>query len=186
MAHKRDACGYDLGRQFPLHFILATISFDGGRQWRFVDCYENTKALQLMFDVLKRGGVIAGSSAGATIQGEYLCRGGVFDNFDIRSEGYERGLGFLKGVAIDQHFSQRKRQGDMTQLMKVYPQYLGIGLDEATAIVVKGHVAEVIGKGRAHFYDAGRKVEKGDDFEALPAGGQYDLKERKVMKVDAL
>src|SRR4029077_3551259 len=116
--------------------------FDGGRQWRFVDCYENTKALPLMFDVLQRGGVIGGTSAGATIQGEYLARGGVFNNFDIRYEGYERGLGFLKGVAIDQHFSQRKRHSDMTSLMKVYPQYLGIGLDEATAIVVQGSVAE--------------------------------------------
>lgn len=158
--------------------------FDGGRQWRFVDCYENTKALPLMFDVLKRGGVIGGTSAGATIQGEYLCRGGVFNNFDIRYEGYERGLGFLKGVAIDQHFSQRKRQTEMTSLMKTYPQYLGIGLDEATAIVVKGQTADVIGKGKVFFYDARRKVEKGQpDYEALSAGERYDLKERKRIRL---
>ncbi len=154
--------------------------FDGGRQWRFVDCYENTKALPLMFDVLKRGGVIGGTSAGATIQGDYLCRGGVFNNFDIRYEGYERGLGFLKGVAIDQHFTQRKRQSEMTSLMKIYPQYLGIGIDEATAIVVKGQTADVIGKGKVFFYDAKRKVEKGDpDYEALLEFQKYDLKERK-------
>jgi cyanophycinase len=156
--------------------------FDGGRQWRFVDCYENTKALPLMFDVLMRGGVIGGTSAGATIQGDYLCRGGVFHNFDIRYEGYQRGLGFLKGVAIDQHFSQRKRHADMSSLMKTYPQYLGIGLDEATAIVVKGQVAEVIGKGKAHFYDANRKVEKDQpDYEALAEPGRYDLKDRKIL-----
>jgi cyanophycinase len=159
--------------------------FDGGRQWRFVDCYEDTKALPLMFDVLKRGGVIGGTSAGATIQGDYLCRGGVFHNFDIRYEGYERGLGFLKGVAIDQHFTQRKRQSDMTQLMKIYPQYLGIGIDEATAIVVKGSIAEVIGKGKAHFYDAKRKVEKDQpDYEALSVGGRYDLKARKILTAE--
>ncbi len=158
--------------------------FDGGRQWRFVDCYENTKALPLMFEVLKRGGVIGGTSAGATIQGDYLARGGVFNNFDIRFEGYERGLGFLKGVAIDQHFTQRKRQADMTQLMKIYPQYLGIGIDEATAIVVKGSMADVIGKGKVHFYDARRNIENGQrDYEALSAGGQYDLKARKVVTV---
>jgi cyanophycinase len=156
--------------------------FDGGRQWHFVDCYENTKALPLMFDVLKRGGVIGGTSAGATIQGEYLCRGGVFNNFDIRYEGYERGLGFLKGVAIDQHFSQRKRQSEMTGLMKIYPQYLGIGIDEATALVVKGQIADVIGKGKVFFYDAKRKVEKEQpDYESLSAGVRYDLKERKVV-----
>jgi len=158
------------------------IWFGGGRQWHFVDAYEGTKAVPLMFDVLKRGGVIGGSSAGATIQGEYLCRGGVFTNFDIAYEGYERGLNFLPGVAIDQHFAQRKRFKDMTALMAKYPQYLGIGLDEATAIVVKGSVAEVTGRGKAHFYDARRKPEEGKpDHESLADGGRYDLKERKAL-----
>ncbi len=156
--------------------------FDGGRQWRFVDCYEHTKAMPLMFDVLKRGGVIGGTSAGASIQGDYLARGGVFNNVDIRYEGYERGLGFLKGVAIDQHFTQRKRQTDMTKLMKIHPQFLGIGIDEATAIVVQRSTAEVIGKGRVFFYDTHRKAEPdGPDYVALPAGGRYDLKDRKVL-----
>jgi cyanophycinase len=135
-----------------------------------------------MHDVLARGGVIGGTSAGATIQGDYLARGGVFNNFDIRYEGYERGLGFLKGVAIDQHFTQRKRHADMTQLMKVYPQYLGIGIDEATAIVVQGSTADVIGKGKVHFYDTNRKFDAGQpDYEALSAGSRYDLRERKVL-----
>ncbi len=159
--------------------------FDGGRQWRFVDCYENTKALPLMFDVLNRGGVIGGTSAGATIQGDYLARGGVFNNVDIRYEGYERGLGFLKGVAIDQHFTQRKRHADMTQLMKIHPQYLGIGIDEATALVVKGSIADVIGKGKVHFYDTNRKFDKGEsDYEALSAGGRYDLTARKILSTE--
>lgn len=157
--------------------------FGGGRQWRFVDCYENTKALPLLFDVLQRGGAIGGTSAGATIQGDYLCRGGVFNNFDIRYEGYERGLGFLKGVAIDQHFTQRKRHADMTSLVKTYPQYLGIGIDEATALVVRGSVGEVVGQGKVFFYDTKRKLlDKGLDYEALSAGGQYELKERRILR----
>ena len=86
-----------------------SIWFGGGRQWQFMDAYENTRAVPLMFDVLARGGVIGGTcSAGATIQGEYLTRGGVFENFLPMVEGYERGLAFLPGVAIDQHFGQRK------------------------------------------------------------------------------
>ncbi len=97
-------------------------------------------------------------------------------------EGYERGLGFLPGVAIDQHFTQRKRFADMTALMKTYPQLLGIGLDEATAIIVKGHEAEVMGKNRVHFYDARRKVEEGQpDYESVAPGGHYDLKAQKVL-----
>ncbi len=158
------------------------IWFGGGRQWRFVDAYEGTKALPLMFDVLKRGGVIGGSSAGATIQVDYLALGGFFHNFDIMYEGYERGLGFLPGVAIDQHFAQRKRFADMTSLVKTFPQYLGIGIDEATAIVVRGSVAEVVGRGQTHFYDGTKPVEKGKpDHTSLGAGGRYDLKARRVL-----
>ena len=98
------------------------------------------------------------------------------------SEGYERGLNFLPGVAIDQHFTQRKRLPDMTALMKTYPQLLGIGLDETTGIIVNGHLAEVAGKGKAHFYDRRQPVVKGQpDYEAVADGGRYDLKLRKVL-----
>jgi cyanophycinase len=155
--------------------------FGGGRQWRFVDAYAGTKAEPLLHDVLRRGGVIGGSSAGASIQGDYLCRGNPLGPKDIMSEGYERGLNFLPGVAIDQHFTQRKRLPDMMELMKTYPQFLGIGLDETTGIVVKGHIAEVVGKGKAHFYDRRQKVVEGQpDYEAVANGGRYDLKARKV------
>jgi cyanophycinase len=159
--------------------------FGGGRQWRFIDAYAGTKAEPLLHDVLRRGGVIGGSSAGASIQAEYLCRGNPLGPTEIMSEGYERGLNFLPGVAIDQHFTQRKRQPDMTALMKTYPQLLGIGLDEATGIVVRGHIAEVAGKGNAHFYDRRRMVIEGQpDYEAVADGGRYDLKERKALPLD--
>jgi cyanophycinase len=156
--------------------------FGGGRQWRFVDAYEGTKAHDAFRALLRRGGVIGGSSAGATIQGDYLCRGSPLNNTDMMCEGYERGLGFLPGVAIDQHFTQRNRFADMTALMKAYPQLLGIGLDEATALIVQGHDAAVMGKNKAHFYDAGRKVEAGQpDYDTVAPGGRYDLKARKVL-----
>jgi cyanophycinase len=159
--------------------------FGGGRQWRFVDAYEGTKMEPEFRAVLERGGVIGGSSAGASIQGYYMCRGSPLGNLDIMCEGYERGLGFLPGVGIDQHFTQRKRFADMTSFVKTYPQLLGIGLDEATAIVVRGHVADVMGAGQAHFYDAKKPVEKDKaDHESIKAGGKYDLKERKVMPSD--
>ena len=104
------------------------IWFGGGRQWRFADAYLNTKAHAAMRDVLRRGGVIMGSNAGASIQAEYLARANPLGNRDIMAEGYERGLGFLPGAAVDQHFAQRKRFADMTSLVKRYPQLLGIGV----------------------------------------------------------
>jgi cyanophycinase len=158
------------------------IWFGGGRQWRFVDAYEGTRAEPLFRELLRRGGVIGGSSAGATIQGDYLCRGSPLGNTEIQCEGYERGLGFLPGVAIDQHFAQRQRFADMTGLMKSYPQLLGVGLDESTAIVVRGHVAEVLGRNQVHFYDAKKPHPEGKpDYESLAAGGRYDLKARQAL-----
>lgn len=157
------------------------IWFGGGRQWNFADSYYGTTAQQLMHDVLKRGGVIGGSSAGASIQGEYLARATPILNVQIMAPGYERGgLGFLKGVAIDQHFSQRNRQQDLSQLVQRYPQLLGIGIDEATALVVQKSEASVVGQGQVWFYQQDADSE-GDipNSVALPAGSRYNLATRQ-------
>src|SRR6185503_20085131 len=121
-----------------------------------------TKLPALFRDVLARGGVIGGSSAGATIQGDYLIRGAPAGPNIMMCEGYERALGFLPGVAIDQHFSARNRFKDMSAFMARYPQFLGIGLDESTAIVVHGSTAEVLGKGKVHFYDGSVTRKEGE------------------------
>ena len=159
------------------------IYFGGGRQWNFSDSYYGTEAHRLMKKVLDRGGVIAGSSAGASIQGRYLARATPIGNSRIMAFGYERGgLGFLDGVAIDQHFSQRRRHQDMTRLVTRYPQLLGIGIDESTAIVVQKSNAKVIGRGKVHFFDRNKKLSAGEpDYVALPAGSKYDLVKRKMI-----
>ena len=153
------------------------IWFCGGRQWRFVDAYLDTPAEQLMHEVLKRGGAIGGSSAGATIQGDYLVRGNPLGNVQMMAEGYERGLGFLKGVAIDQHFTKRKRFADMALLKRTFPQVLGLGIDEGAAVVVSGHTLEAIGVGPVCVYD--KKVPAAanePDHVTLMPGDTYDLK----------
>ena len=158
--------------------------FGGGRQWRFVDAYEGTLTEKRCHDVLARGGVIGGSSAGASIQGEYMPRGHPLGNTVVMAEGYERGFGFLPGAAVDQHFFARKRTADMTALMEAYPQYLGVGIDEGTALVVRGREAAVIGQSKAAFYDYRRGRPKGEkDFVEVKAGGKYDLKARKAVDV---
>jgi len=157
------------------------IWFAGGRQWRFVDAYEGTKAIDGFREVLERGGVIGGSSAGATIQGEYLVRGSPLGNQEMMAEGYERGFAFLTGTAIDQHFAQRNRFVDMAAVVAAHPQLLGIGLDESTAIVVRGHVAEVFGAHHAHFYDQSQPAaDNVPDHTSLGAGARYDLKARRA------
>lgn len=166
--------------------VLATaggVWFSGGRQWRFVDAYEGTLTEKRFREVLDRGGVIGGSSAGASIQSEYMPRGHPLGNTVMDAEGYERGFAFLPGCAVDQHFFARKRTADMTGLMKRYPQLLGIGLDESTAIVVTGHTAEVIGKSKVAFYDYRTPSEDSEqDYIEVKAGQKYDLKARATLK----
>ncbi len=158
------------------------IWFGGGRQWRFVDAYEGTQAISAFHDVLRRGGVIGGSSAGATIQGDYLVRGSPLGNEEMMAGGYERGFAFLPGTAIDQHFAQRKRFTDMTRVMTTHPQLLGIGLDEATAIVVQGHIAQIVGKNKVHFYDRSQPIADGElDYTSVTGGAKYDLTARRVV-----
>ncbi len=71
----------------------------------------------------------------------------------------------------------------MTGIMKLYPQILGIGIDEATAIVVTGSVAEVIGKTKVGFYDYCNGAPQGEtDYTEVPTGEKYDLKARKLVK----
>ncbi len=183
--HTKDRRRADRNDKFLEPLKDATgLFFGGGRQWNFSDSYYGTKAHQLMKNVLRRGGVIAGSSAGASIQARYLARATPIGNWRIMAPGYERGgLGFISGVAIDQHFSQRGRQKDMEQLMRVHPQLLGIGIDESTAIEVQRSTATVTGRGSVYFYDAARKGSKEQPaVTALKAGEAYDLAKRRQVK----
>lgn len=148
----------------PLQSAKA-VFIDGGRQWRLVDSYLNTQTHKELDALLARGGVIAGTSAGATIQGSYLVRGAREGNTVMMAKGYEQGLGFLNFIAIDQHLIARKREADMLQVIALKPELLGIGLDENTAAVVRGSRLEVIGVSKMAVYDA--------NFGAGPDGKQY-------------
>ncbi len=139
------------------------IWFGGGRQWNFVDAYEGTEAVERFRDVLRRGGVIGGSSAGATIQSEFLVRGHPLGNTVMMAEGYEIGFAFLPGAAIDQHFTQRDRYPDLLPVIRRHPKLLGIGIDEGTAVVVQGSRAEIIGLQSAHFVSGRQLSNVGDD-----------------------
>jgi cyanophycinase len=149
--------------------------FGGGRQWRFVDAYAGTLTEKRFREVLARGGVIGGSSAGASIQGEYMPRGHPLGNTVMMAEGYERGFNYLPGTAIDQHFYARNRFHDLAGLVDKRPDLLGVGIDEATALVVKGTTAEVIGAGRVAFMDR----RGGNRVDELRPGDRYDLSKRR-------
>ncbi len=159
--------------------------FDGGRQWNMVDSYLNTRTVKELWNVLGRGGVIAGTSAGATIQGDYLVRGDTSgaDVMMTKEASHQHGFAFLKRSAIDQHINARNRWDDLIPVIKTFPQYLGIGLSEDTAIVVTGDRFEVIGRWKVTVHDSTQAYQPWQKpYDLLNAGDVYDMKARKVVK----
>jgi cyanophycinase len=153
--------------------------FTGGRQWRLADAYLRTRTQRALEEVLERGGAIGGTSAGATIQGSYMVRGAPEGNQIMMSPGHEEGFGYVKNVAIDQHLIPRKRENDLVAVIEKHPELLGIGIDEATAIVVQGNRFEVIGKSKVGIYDG--EDHAGKRFYFLQPGDRFDLKARKPL-----
>lgn len=159
--------------------------FPGGRHWRLVDSYLDTKTERELHALLARGGVIGGSSAGASIQASYLVRGAREGNTIMMAPGYERGFGFLRGVAIDQHVGARNRQRDLQPVVQRFPALLGLGLDEGTAIVVHGTTAEVIGRGMLYVHNGRDRAPADTPYVMLRAGERYDLAQRRRAVVGA-
>ena len=159
--------------------------FNGGRQWNCVDSYANTLTLKEMRGVLDRGGVIGGSSAGATIQGDYLVRGAVSGSEVVMAPEpeHQHGFSFLRHSAIDQHINTRNRWDDIIPVIKKYPELLGIGLSEGTAIVVTGDRFQVIGKWKAAIHDNTRTYQPWEkSYYVLSPGDVYNMKTRKIEK----
>jgi cyanophycinase len=156
--------------------------FGGGRQWRLADSYLGTKVHEELWALLERGGVIGGSSAGATIQGSYLARGDTKTN-TIMMGDHEEGLGFLKDVAIDQHLLRRNRQFDLIEIVEARPELLGIGIDENTAIIVRGDMFEVVGAGYVAVYDHNRSLDSGGSFYFLAPGDRFNLARRQAYRM---
>lgn len=162
---------------------------DGGRQWRLVDAYLGTAVEREIKALLARGGVVAGGSAGATIQGSFLVRGapGTLSNPDgdntiMMAPGYTTGFGLLPDSAIDQHINTRGREADLHQVISGHPDLLGIGLSEGSAIVVHGDSFFVV-DGQVAIHDG--KEHAGLPYYFLHPGQAFDWKTRAAVADDS-
>ncbi|NNC88199.1 MAG: cyanophycinase [Akkermansiaceae bacterium] len=194
--HTRDRAVAD-SEEFVKPLRAATgVWFSGGRQWRLTKAYGGTRTEREFHAVLARGGAIGGSSAGATIQGSFLARGDTGGN-TIMIGDVQRGFGFLRNAAIDQHLIARGRERDLLQVLedperRMRPEFrradlLGIGIDEDVALVVRGAACEVIGKdgGAVLIYDPRKWTPETPDEKkwiTVRTGGRYDLKRRRVVE----
>ncbi|HTL40742.1 MAG TPA: cyanophycinase [Pseudolysinimonas sp.] len=138
------------------------VFFTGGSQARLVRAILGTGVHHELRRLLERGGVIAGTSAGASALGEVTLAG-------TRELRLGEGLGLLPGLMIDQHFAQRDRLPRLRSALGRRPGIDGIGIDEDTALVIRGGEARVIGSGEVWMLDPEHPVRR------LGAGSAFTL-----------
>jgi len=139
------------------------VFFSGGDQRRLTRVLLGSKVLAEIKALYERGGLVAGTSAGAAVMSDSMITGDErkypesddsFSTIEADNVITTAGFGFMTGVVIDQHFVARKRYNRMISLMLEYPDLRGIGIDESTAIWVKpDSTFEVIGESCVVFFD---------------------------------
>jgi len=176
------------------------IFFTGGGQLRISSQLGDSPVFRRILRILANGGVEAGTSAGASVMSETMLVAG--DGAQTPTLGtlpaMAPGLGLLAGVVVDQHFSERGRIGRLLAAIGMSPRLLGLGLDEDTAVQVRGGDLEVLGSGGVYVLDASNATwsnlaDSGDGTTAavhdvrlhlLSAGDRFDLIGRQPVHED--
>jgi len=152
----------------------------GGFPENLVHAYLGTKVERAIHELLDRGGVVGGESAGAMIQGSWLDSTDEGFTPEIRSlmqrHAAGGGFGLLNRSAVFPHFDARGPEAAIKQ-SAADPDQLAIGIDDEAALMVKGDQAEVLGRGRVTLYNVpGRASAK---VVILQPGERYDLAARR-------
>src|SRR5262245_27184458 len=131
------------------------VFFTGGDQLRITTHLGGTALSERIEEIYRQGGVIAGTSAGATALGEIMLVGSPHEGIcKLRDIQMTSGLGLAKNMIIDQHFSERGRIRRLLGAVAQNPRMLGIGIDEDTAIVIEGDgTFHAIGSGAVYVVD---------------------------------
>lgn len=174
------------------------IFMTGGNQLKLSGVVCGTPFGDAIIAAHQRGAVVAGTSAGASVQSSHMVAFGVGGATPKqRMTQVAAGLGLVPSTVIDQHFDQRNRYGRLLMIVAQSPQLLGIGVDEDTAAVVE-HVGDhevlrVIGRGAVTIFDPARMVSNAHEarrsapllasgvvLHVLPAGATFDLTTRTL------
>ena len=172
------------------------IFFTGGNQARITECLKDTELDALLHKRFAEGIVVAGTSAGAAMMPDMMIVEGESEtNPRMEVVRMDRGMGFLPGVVIDQHFAQRGRLGRLLSAIAQQPVHLGFGIDENTAIAINGKELEVIGDGAITVVDVANITHNNVEellrdeplalcnatLHILPHGYKFDLEKRSPM-----
>ncbi len=174
----------------------AGVFFTGGDQLRITSQIGDSGIEAKVRALYARGGLVAGTSAGASVMSEtMLVRGSSSVTHRIGDLHMAPGLGLIRDVIIDQHFAERGRFGRLIGAVAHNPRVLGIGIDENTAAIVEGDQFEVMGAGAVYIVDGSGvshcNLAEGEPervlsmhdvrVHVLGTGDRFDLKERRPL-----
>jgi cyanophycinase len=132
------------------------VFFTGGDQLRLTSQLGDTPVFRAVRRVYDEGGVVAGTSAGASVLSDTMLVSGDSAASPRGSDAVQMapGFDFIEGVVIDQHFAERGRTGRLVAAVAQNPKSIGLGIDEDTAVVVEDRTFRVIGSGSVYVFDA--------------------------------
>ncbi|CAH0205291.1 Cyanophycinase [Peribacillus sp. Bi96] len=175
----------------------SAIFITGGNQSRLSELIGQSKFHHALSRAWHNGMVIAGTSAGASILGkDMIVAADTMLNDDKLKVELGQGFGFLDGLIIDQHFSQRGRFDRLLSAIAANKEIMGIGIDENTAILVNDGHFEVFGQHQVLVLDGSKSnyinitssengseelTLSGFNLHALTRGYRFDLLTRKLL-----
>ncbi|HEV2721665.1 MAG TPA: serine hydrolase, partial [Thermoanaerobaculia bacterium] len=149
----------------PLQRARGVWMLGGETSW-LLDAYRGTRTERELKAVVARGGVVGGTSAGAIAQTSTL----------LSEDGKRRidGFGLISGVFVWPHWTERNARDALVKYTAQIGDVVGIGIDEATAIVVQGSAFEVVGEGNVG-------VTRGKGLTLLKRGDRFDLAKKTAL-----
>lgn len=176
------------------------VFFTGGDQSRITSIIKDTELDAAIHKRYAEGMVIGGTSAGAAVMPDMMIVEGDSETHPrVEVVQMGPGMGFLPGIVVDQHFAQRGRLGRLLSALIQQPAVLGFGIDENTAVIVKGNEFEVIGEGAITVIDVSNITHSNVDtllkdealaicgakLHILPEGYRFNIKTRKPILSDS-
>jgi len=146
------------------------IFITGGDQNKFMEVVRGTKLYNAMHEAYRNGATVSGTSAGAAVMSQIMITGaqkgksetGRFSEIETNSVVTSEGMGFLTGAIIDQHFIIRSRYNRLLSAQADHPDKMVIGIDEGTAIIVKGKQVSVTGNSQVVVVSGTKKIQVSD------------------------
>jgi cyanophycinase len=134
----------------------------GGDQNRLATRYQGTRVESQIAELIGRGGVVGGTSAGSAIASSVMIAGGQ------HMPTLKYGFDLLPNAIVDQHFSQRNRYSRLSSAVQNFPERVGYGIDEGTAVLFGPEKTEVIGRGNVYIYHSKKNQSVSAHAELAP------------------